>query len=65
VKGRSTGVRGAGPGGNSRAHRGAKNAEAGVIEARPGIIESANIDPLHKGTHTFVLCNLNLIFFVF
>lgn len=35
-------------GDNIHGYREAKRSMAGVVEARPGIIESCNIDPLHK-----------------
>ena len=55
MKDPSTGVHGAGFAEEIHAYREAKKGVAGVVEARPGIIETANIDPLHKGMHIFIL----------
>jgi len=48
VKDPSKDAHGVVSGGNIHGYREAKRSMAGVVEARPGIIESCNIDPLHK-----------------
>ncbi|KAI0654771.1 hypothetical protein C8Q70DRAFT_894382, partial [Cubamyces menziesii] len=50
----TTGARGAGAGDNFTGHREARrnfSQSAGVVEGRPGIIETTNIDPLNEDSN--------------